>query len=381
MQTSNGSLDLSGYRHQWNENPLIVVWELTRVCALACRHCRATAVRRRDPDELSTKESERLIEQIVHAGPRILILTGGDPIYRRDLTHLVRYAAKRGLSVALSPSATPRFLNTDLGGLARAGLRRISISLDGASSRSHDAFRGVNGAWNWTIAAIAKCRLAGIDVQINTTFTRQNFDELEDFTPLLDRIQPVTWTAFQLVPTGRGKKEDLLSGDELEGLFEQLYDLQRVVPYQIKTTEGQHYRRVLLQQWRINGGRKPVVTNVNDGKGFVFISHTGDICPSGFLPFVAGDVRMDELLDVYRRAPVFRQLRDPDRLKGKCGRCEFRYLCGGSRARAYALTGDYLAQEPLCIYQPKTHLDPAVSTRISHNSAGRNQPQAIGRND
>jgi radical SAM protein with 4Fe4S-binding SPASM domain len=365
MQTFTGSLDLSPYQHQWNEKPLVVIWELTRACALACRHCRAAAVHRRDPAELSTKESEQLIEQIVRAGPRILILSGGDPILRRDLTHLIGYATRRGLHVALSPSATPRFLNTELESLVRAGLKRASVSLDGPSSTSHDAFRGVTGAWNWAIAAVDKCRRAGLEVQINTTFTRQNFDELDGFTEVLDWIRPATWTAFQLVPTGRGKKEDLLTGEELEDLFERLYDLQQVTPYEIKTTEGQHHRRVALQQWRMNGGRKPALTNVNDGKGLVFISHTGEICPSGFLPFVAGNVRTDELLDVYRSAPVFRELREPDRLKGKCGCCEFRYLCGGSRARAYSMTGDYLAQEPLCIYRPGIGRDALPRVRVS----------------
>ena len=349
---NESALNSTDERARWSQNPLIVIWEVTRSCVLACRHCRAKAIYRRDPRELSTDEAKHFIDQVARAAPRIFILTGGDPICRSDLRYLIGYASSSGLHVAMSPSATPRFLKTDLEAFGRAGLQRVSLSLDGATKATHDAFRGISGPWNWTMAGIAKARAAGVGIQINTTFTRQNLHELEKFVRILDAIRPESWSLFQLVPVGRGKKEDLLTGEEMERLFERLYELSQKVPYAIKTTEGQHYRRVALQQWSLHGGRKPVVSDINDGKGFVFVSHVGEICPSGFLPVVAGNVRVDELIDVYRNAPIFRQLRDPDLLKGKCGRCEFRNLCGGSRARAYAITGDYLAQEPLCIYEP-----------------------------
>jgi len=355
------ALNSADDRTRWGQNPLIVIWEVTRACVLACRHCRAKAIYRRDPRELSTEDAKHFIDQVVRAAPRIFILTGGDPMCRTDLGYLIKYASSYGLHVAMSPSATPRFLNTDLEVLGRAGLQRISLSLDGATKATHDAFRGIPGTWNWTMAGIAKARAAGIGVQINTTFTRQNLHELEDFVRLLDAICPESWSLFQLVPVGRGNKEDLLTGEEMERLFERLYKLSRQVPFDIKTTEGQHYRRVALQQWSLHGGSKPVVSDINDGKGFVFVSHVGEICPSGFLPLVTGNVHNEELIDVYRNAPIFRQLRDPDFLKGKCGRCEFRYVCGGSRARAYAMTGDYLAQEPLCIYQPNGESDAAAN--------------------
>ncbi|MFN0126267.1 MAG: radical SAM protein [Verrucomicrobiales bacterium] len=336
-----------------NERPFIVIWEVTRACELACRHCRAESNSRRDPFELRPHETNRLLDQVARAHPRVFVLTGGDPMMRPDLLDIIAGATERGLQVSLSPSATPRFLKADLCRFRGVGLKRVSLSLDGASEHSHDSFRGVPGTWDRTMEAIDAAREAGLEVQINTTFTRQNIDQLEDFVRLLEWIKPSLWSVFQLVPTGRASSADMLSAEEMELLFETLADLDRRVPYPIKTTEGQHYRRVQLQHWLRNPTLpKPVLIPVNDGKGFVFISHRGDIQPSGFLPVTAGNVRRDELLDVYRDSALFCELRDPSRLKGKCGRCEFRSLCGGSRARAYGLTGDWLAEEPLCPYRP-----------------------------
>jgi radical SAM protein with 4Fe4S-binding SPASM domain len=340
------------------ERPFIVIWEVTRACRLACRHCRAEAVPTRHPLELDTEESMRLIDQVARCRPALFVLTGGDPIRRPDLKTLVRYATGCGLRVSLSPSATPDFVRTNLAELKDAGVERISLSLDGARPETHDRFRGVAGTWNWTMEAIANAALAGVPVQINTTFTRQNLGEFDDFARRLAEIRPVLWSVFQLVPTGRGSVDDLLTAEEMESLFQRLARLSLTAPYDIKTTEGQHYRRVLLQQNRGTRGAGPrAPLGINDGKGFVFISHLGNIQPSGFLPLRAGNVRIAELLDVYRHSPLFRELRNPSLLQGKCGRCEFRDLCGGSRARAFALTGDYLGEEPLCVYQPKRAAD------------------------
>ncbi len=272
---------------------------------------------------------------------------------RSDLALIIGYAAERGLRVALSPSATPRLLHTDFARLHRLGVARISLSLDGASRESHDKFRGIPGTWDWTMRALSLAREAGIPVQINTTFTRGNLHEFNDFTALLAQIKPVLWSVFQLVPTGRASAGEVLTAAEMEDLFVRLCALSRTVPYDIKTTEGHHYRRVVLQ----HAADGPTPTRrappgINDGKGFVFISHTGEIHPSGFLPLPTGNVRRDQLIDAYRNHPVFAQLRDARLLKGKCGRCEFKNICGGSRARAYALTGDFLAEEPCCSYQP-----------------------------
>jgi len=348
----------------FDDRPFIVVWEVTRACSLACRHCRAEAIPSRHPLELNTEESFRLIEQVERCHPTLFIMTGGDPIRRLNLEALIRYATDRGLRVSLSPSATPAFARADLREFREAGVERISLSLDGASRETHDRFRGVTGTWNWTMEAIANAALAELPFQINTTFTRQNLGEFDEFVALLDEIRPVLWSVLQLVPTGRGKVDDLLTAEQMEDLFQRLARLSLTAPYDIKTTEGQHYRRVVLQQAR---GTRPAGTRaplgINDGKGFVFISHIGNIQPSGFLPLTAGNVRKDELLEVYRDSPLFRELRNPSLLRGKCGRCEFNTLCGGSRARAYAMTGDYLAQEPLCVYQPLARPTSSAATR------------------
>ncbi len=340
-------------KFDFNERPFIAIWEVTRACSLACQHCRAEANLSRHPLELNTDEAFRLIDQIARCRPALFVMTGGDPIRRQNLETLIRYATDRGLRTSLSPSATPEFARTDLNDLREAGVERISLSLDGASRETHDRFRGVRGTWDWTMEAIANAALAGVPVQINTTFTRQNLGEFDDFVRLLEEIRPVHWSVFQLVPTGRGKTDDLLTAVEMEQLFERLARLSQTAPFDIKTTEGQHYRRVLLQQTRGATGAGPrAPLGINDGKGFVFISHIGNIQPSGFLPLTAGNVREDELIDVYRNSPLFRELRNPSLLKGKCGDCEFKTICGGSRARAFALSGDYLGEEPLCPYQP-----------------------------
>ncbi|HVR37160.1 MAG TPA: radical SAM protein [Methylomirabilota bacterium] len=337
----------------FDENPFIVIWEVTRACSLACRHCRAEAVRRRHPLELDTAAGRGLIQQIVRAQPQQFVLTGGDPAQRPDLHELIGFSAGEGLRVSLSPSATPEFARADLAGLKRLGLARISLSLDGADRETHDRFRVVPGTWDWTLRILERAREAGLPVQINTTFTRQNLQQFEAFVALLRHLRPVLWSVFQLVPTGRARAKDLLTGVEMETLFEKLYDLSRPGLFEIKTTEGQHYRRVVAQKSRQDGWKpKRPLLPINDGKGFVFISHVGEVYPSGFLPLSAGNVRRDDLLDIYRNSPLFRQLRDPRLLGGKCGRCEFHNLCGGSRARAYAMTGDPFAEEPLCVYQP-----------------------------
>ena len=349
----------------FQEHPFLVIWEATRACALACRHCRAEATLRRHPRELNPVESQALLDQIARCNPQLFVITGGDPARRPDLEELIAGAHRRGLRVGLSPSATPELLAMDFDRLRDLGVARMALSLDGATRDSHDRFRGVRGTWDWTRRILNKAADAGIPIQINTTFTRGNLCEFDAFVELLGELRPVLWSVFQLVPTGRGTTDDLLTAVEMEALFVRLYRLSLVAPYDIKTTEGPHYRRVARQQRQqalaehatgpatgpMHSVRAPL--GINDGKGFVFISHTGDIQPSGFLPLSAGNVREDDLLTIYRDAPLFLRLRDPDQLRGKCGHCEFRSICGGSRARAYAMTGDYLAEEPLCPYQPR----------------------------
>jgi MoaA/NifB/PqqE/SkfB family radical SAM enzyme len=228
--------DMNGFN--LDERPFLVIWEVTRACSLACRHCRAEAQPHRHPLELNTWEAFGLIEQIARTRPALFVLTGGDPIRRPDLKDLIHYAAKKGLRIGLTPSATPEFLQVDLRELKELGVARLALSLDGASRETHDRFRGVPGTWDWTMQAIDSARAAGIPLQINTTFTRQNLGEFDAFAEVLQAIQPALWSVFQLVPTGRGQSSDLLTAEEMEHLFERLFHLSLQVPYDIKTTEA-----------------------------------------------------------------------------------------------------------------------------------------------
>jgi radical SAM protein with 4Fe4S-binding SPASM domain len=281
---------------------------------------------------------------------------------------------------SLTPSATPLLTRESIAELQRRGLARLAVSLDGSSPAIHDAFRRVPGSYAWTLRAIRWARELGLPVQINTTITRRNLDDFDAMVRLLESLDIAMWSVFFLVPTGRGQRDDLISAVEFEGTFTRLYELSRQVQFDIKTTEAQHYRRYVLQarkgqrknlrksaatagaslQTEINElaspegsdgiGRAP--RGLNDGKGFVFISHLGEVFPSGFLPLSAGNVRRQQLEAIYRHSPLFVALRDTSKLQGKCGVCEFRNVCGGSRARAFALTGDAFAEEPCCVYEP-----------------------------
>ena len=348
------ALPPSGY--DFSERPFLVFWEITRACALACRHCRAEAQPQRDPNELNSAESLRLIDQLAELAPPMLILTGGDPLMRRDVLDLVRSATAAGLHVGLSPSATPRLLNADFAEIKDAGVDRISLSLDGATRDTHDAFRGVPGTFDRTIAAIRRAHEVGLSVQINTTLTRQNVPEFEAFKELMYELKPAMWSVFLLVPTGRAGAMDLPDPQDIERIFEDMAALVGKAPFAVKTTEGHHFRRVLMQKMGASGRARPGLRSpmgIRDGRGVMFISHTGIVSPSGFLPFDCGNVRDAHPAAIYRQHPLFVSLRDSDALGGKCGRCEFRTLCGGSRARAYGVTGDPFAEDPACVYQPR----------------------------
>jgi radical SAM protein len=348
----------------FNERPLVVIWEVTQACDLACFHCRACAQALRDLRELTTAEGKRLISEVAEMGSPIFVLTGGDPLKRRDIFELVEYAAQKGVRPSLTPSATPLLTREALAELKGRGLARLAVSLDASTPELHDAFRGVIGSWSRTIEAVRWAREVGLPVQINTTVTARNRHDLENIAALLEQQDVVLWSVFFLVPTGRGQKEDLISAAEAEQVFETLYSISQRVRFHIKTTEGQHYRRFLLQKRakatpRASGdstparGRVPSRLGVNDGKGFVFISHLGDVFPSGFMPLFTGNVRESPLAEIYRESPLMQALRDPDCLKGKCCLCEYRNICGGSRARAFAVTGDPFAPDPLCAYNPE----------------------------
>jgi radical SAM protein len=301
------------------------------------------------------------------------VLTGGDPIKRPDLFELIGHAHSVGVRVSLTPSATPLLTKNIVVRLKEAGLARLAVSMDGASAETHDSFRGMSGSFERTLDAVCWANEIGLPVQINTTFSRRNIAEIDEIVALMEKLKITLWSVFFLVPTGRGKLNDLLSPEEFESVFAKLYSLSMTAIFDIKTTEAQHYRRFVLQQTaaeRKSGlspasvhqrsvdaiGRAP--RGLNDGKGFVFISHQGEVFPSGFLPLSAGNIREQELATIYRDSPLFRDLRDTSKLEGKCGSCEFKEICGGSRARAHALTGNPHAEEPCCSYIPKGYLPP-----------------------
>ncbi len=363
-------------RANFDERPFIAIWETTQACDLACVHCRACAQPLRSPLELSTEEAMRLIDEIAEMKVPVFVLTGGDPLKRPDIYELVQYAAQRGVRISLTPSATPLLTRNAIEKLKIAGLARLAVSMDGSRAEIHDAFRRVQGSYDWTLNAIRWARELGLPVQINTTITRRNLADFDAMVRLLETLDIVLWSVFFLVPTGRGQTTDLISAEEFEEVFEKLDEVGRRARFDIKTTEAQHYRRYVAQR-RAEERRKNIPAafrnlpsetsdgigraprGINDGKGFVFISHQGDVFPSGFLPLAAGNIRTQSLGEIYRDSPLFRALRDAGKLKGKCGVCEFRNICGGSRSRAYALTDDPFAEEPCCVYQPKAAAVPA----------------------
>lgn len=346
--------------HPFDWAPFLVIWELTQACDLVCRHCRACAVPDRDPRELSTEEGKVLLEQIRALGTPVVVFTGGDPAKRPDLVELVRYGNELGLRVALTPSATPLVTRELLQALKDAGLARLAISLDGVSADTHDAFRGVAGSYKRTFEILRCARDCGLTTQVNTTVTTFNAKDLERIAEAIAPLGIELWSVFLVVPTGRATEADLIDPEEVESVLHRLAEIGTRVPFDIKTTAAPHFRRVLLQRKTRRGdvvgredriGRAP--RGVNDGSGLVFVSHRGEVYPSGFLPIPCGDVRKEKLATIYREHPLMKSLRDPDRLQGKCGACEFRKVCGGSRARAYAMLGDALAEDPSCAYVPR----------------------------
>ena len=345
-------------RGGFHEAPLLVIWEVTRACALACAHCRADAIARRDPTELTTAEGRALLDQVADFGSPapLVVLTGGDPMWRKDLADLVAHGTSLGLKMALTPSGTAAATHARLRELRDAGLRRLAVSLDAARAEAHDSFRGVRGSFNWTRRIIDDALQLGLSLQINTTVSAWTLPGLRDMALFVGSLPLELWAVFFLVQTGRGSSLEQISPVECEDALRYLTELSTQVPFAIKTTEAPHYRRVLRE-----AGLRPRFPGVNDGNGFVFIDHIGNVCPSGFLPLSCGNVRDGRLAEVYRDDPLFRSLRDPDALGGRCGRCEYRAVCGGSRSRAFAATGDFLAEDPLCGYQPGLDIAPIVA--------------------
>jgi heme b synthase len=353
--------------HQANHDskpplPRLIAWELTRSCNLDCVHCRASSVKGCEPEELSTQEGKALISNIAGFAKPVLILSGGEPLARGDVYELARFGTQAGLRVVLATNGT--LVTREVAqNLKDAGVQRVSVSLDGASAQSHDAFRGLPGCFDQALAGIEHLKAAGLSFQINTTITRRNLEEVPAIAELAIGLGAAGLHIFLLVPTGRGRE---IEGDEIEPAeYEQVlnwfYDKHKQVEINLKATCAPHYFRIMRQRAKQEGikitpqthGLEAMTKGCLGGSGFCFISYRGEVYPCGYLPALAGDVRQQAFKDVWFNSLVFQQLRQPDLLKGKCGRCEYRRVCGGCRARAYAATGDYLEEEPYCIYQPR----------------------------
>ncbi len=359
----------------YSQRPMLVFWEVTRACLLACRHCRASAARDPLPGELSSDEGRALIDQVAAFGRPypILVLTGGDCLLRSDVFEMVAYADSLGLPVAMSPSVTPMLTPEAVRRMVDAGVKAVSLSLDGSTPATHDGVRGIPGHFDETIPAIRALVDAGLKVQINTTVMRANLDELPDIATLMAETGVAIWEVFFLVHVGRGEATGAITPAEHEDVCHFLYDASHY-GFTVRTVEAPFFRRVVVQRRagepargtpsylalrdRLVGrlgpaGRRSTAHTVStrDGKGIVFVSHDGEVFPAGFLPLPLGSVRERPLAEIYRDSPVLRSIRAAE-FSGRCGQCEYADLCGGSRARAYADTGDPLAEDSACVYRP-----------------------------
>lgn len=412
-----------------SERPFVLIWEVTQACELACEHCRADATPDRHPDELSTDEGKALLDDARRFGEgQLVVLSGGDPLARDDTVELVEYGTDIGLRMTVTPSGTRALSRSSVRSLADAGVRRLAVSIDGATPESHDSFRGEHGSFEETVRAARAAREADVPLQVNTTVCAETVEDLPAVRDLVRDLDAVLWSVFFLVPVGRGRVLDPIPPERAERVMEWLDQVSREEDFGVKTTEAPHFRRVQAQQARereqgakpdgppagvskTNGGGPPprdgpssgggtppyVDTSagggppdhvdpssdsdgsdgdssggkpdsigrrggITAGNGFAFVSHTGDVYPSGFLPKSAGNVREESIVDVYRDSDLFQRLRDTGDLTGKCGACSFRQLCGGSRSRAYAATGDPLGSDPLCPHVPDGYEGPLPDT-------------------
>ncbi len=340
----------------------MVAWEVTRSCNLACIHCRASAGCGPYAGELTTDEALHLIDEISAVSKPVIILTGGEPLLRSDIFEIAAYGDKKGLRVVMATNGT-LVTKQSAGNMLRAGIKRVSISIDGLNAESHDAFRNVAGAFAGALAGVEAMKKAGMQFQINTTITKANLDQLPGIMDLAVRLGAAAHHIFLLVPTGRGKEmaEQAISPTDYEKTLNWFYEASLSCPIQLKATCAPHYYRILKQRKqgkaaKDEGAGDPLHAMTRGclgGSAFCFISHTGQVQPCGYLEVDCGQIREKEFKDIWNSSPVFGGLRDLNKYKGKCGRCEFIKVCGGCRARAYEITGDYLAPEPFCIYEPK----------------------------
>ena len=343
--------------------PRNVYWETTIACDLACQHCRASAIPHRDPSELSTEEGKALMQEVKELGS-MLVLTGGDPLKRPDLFELIEYARSLPIQVSITPSTTPQLERETVVRFRELGITAMGVSLDGPTRELHDGFRNVPGTFEYSMRALRWARELGIPVQVNTTVTASTLPHVSKMYALLrdEAAPPVRrWSLFLLIPVGRGSGLDTPSAEDVERLFGWVYSIAEDAPFRIGTTEAPHYRRYWIQQSLREGASLEEIERrarqmgfgIRDGNGVVFVSHRGEVYPAGFLPYpLLGNVRDRSLVDLYRNSDALRKIRDPAHYRDRCGACEFKWVCGGSRARAYAMTGDALGEDPLCIYDP-----------------------------
>jgi radical SAM protein len=347
----------------YSQTPLNIYWEMTQACALACRHCRAAAVPNPHPMELTFEEGVKFLSQFRDFGDPLpqLILTGGDPLDRKDLYELIDEARKLGIGVSITPAATTSFNREVLVKLQKHCVEGLGLSLDGSTSARHDSIRGVPGTFDRTLDALRWAQELKMPLQVNTLVSAETADDVPAVYELLKPFGVARWSLFFLISVGRGKVLQPLTAQEGEKLMGWIYETSRAAPFIVATTEAPSYRRVALERMREEGltgeqiKRNPAYRGfgIRDGHGIMFVSSTGDICPAGFLPLVVGNVRKDRVADIYRNAPVFKSLHDPTQFEGPCGFCEYSALCGGSRARAFEDTGNPLASDPFCTYEPE----------------------------
>ena len=365
MVGSQSTPNMSRVAHDFSRNPMLVYWEMTQACGLACKHCRAEAMPNPHPLELNTADSRSFLNQLTDFGAPSphLILTGGDPLSRRDIYPLIDYACGLGLEVSITPSATPELTNEAISKLKDHGIESLGLSLDGSCAEKHDNIRAIPGTFAHTMEAARHCGRLGLPIQVNTLVAEETADDLPAIYELLRTSFPVMrWSLFFLISVGRGKALNEVSPERGEAIMRWVFDLSPRAPFAIKTTEAPSYRRIAIDQMRKSGMATAEMKTtsvykgfqIRDGHGIVFVSNLGEVYPSGFLPLRCGNVRKDSLVEIYRNSEVFRSLHSPDTFHGKCGACEYSHICGGSRARAFAHTGDVLGTDPFCPYEPST---------------------------
>lgn len=339
----------------------LVAWETTRNCNLSCVHCRASATCGPYSGELDTQAAFTLLDQIAEVAKPIIILTGGEPLLRDDIFDIAAYGTSKGMRMVMAPNGT--LVTREIAHkMADSGIRRISVSLDGATAESHDRFRGVKGAYEGALQGIKHAKAAGVEFQINTTITKTNLDQIPKILKLAESLGAVAHHIFLLVPTGRGKYivDQEIDAQEYEETLNWFYDQHDKTSLQLKATCAPHYYRILRQRAKAEGksvtfethGLDAVTRGCLAGTGFCFISHRGTVQPCGFLDLNCGNVTQNTFGEIWRQSEAFKNLRDFSKLKDKCGICNYRKVCGGCRARAYEATGDYMAPEPLCQYDP-----------------------------